>query len=1147
MTSYFSGFYPSETADGAKGSAAFIDATNTDILQLYKRSAVALLDTDKPNGSVTYTFATGIIDLSNVTNGWTTTIPSGTDPVYVVAATAASLEPTDTIATNEWSSPIIFVQNGTSTATVFLYKRGNTNTLPAVPTQPATYTFASGILLGTSSAGNTVSPFLNGWTQTAPDSAGNKYLFMITATAISTGATDTIAASEYSEVRIMAQDGAVGYTAYLTNESHTLTASSTGAVSSYVGASGEFKVFLDGTGDISSAFTLSTLAGSNPQTLTIAYSYPAGVPTYTVSGGFDAGEDVATVTIRATGSGIYSGIILDKVFSLSKSKTGINGEDAKLLSVSTSRQLISYSGAGALSPPTQTTTLTATKQNTTATVNWTIQDSLGNTLTPATYLSATTGDSITMTAANFQAAISVNASEGVTIIGTLTDGITLSDRVTIMKVRAGADGTDGDDGLNGINSASVFLYQRATSAPAVPAVDSTYTFSTKVLTGTLGSWSQTIPLGTNPIYVISATAASSSATDIIPTSEWAVPSILAQNGVNGNNGINTATVFLYQRATSAPAVPAADSTYTFSTGVLTGTLGSWTQTVPAGTNPIYVISATASSNTSTDTIPTSEWASPSILAQNGAAGSNGLNNAIVYLYQRATSSPTAPTGTFTYTFSTGALSGGTPGSWTQTIPSGVNPLYVIAATASSNTATDSILATEFSSPVIFVQNGAAGSNGLNNAIVYLYQRAASAPAAPTGTFTYTFSSRLLTGGTLGSWTQIIPSGTDPLYVIAATASSSTDTDSIPATEFSTAVILVQNGTAGTAASSASLTRESQSLFAYANGNVVSFASANGFMKIFSGNTDVTATATSFSATASGCTGTINTADNTPVNGQVKGYYQITAMSADTATLTLSATYSGTTFTKVYTITKTRGGYEIVATLPIADNFIGRVVFLTTDGRLYRNTTGAAGTSGWTTAVPSTDISGTLTSAQIDSLAASQITGQLSDTQLAAIAAAKITGTITGTQITDGAITTAKISAGAITSNQIAANTIVAADIAAGAITATEISAGAVTTAKLAAGAVTASTIAADTITAAQIAANAITASEIATNAITTDKVSAGAITAAKIGVTQLDAISATIGTLRTATTGARTEISDNVIKVFDTGSTIRVKIGNLAL
>jgi hypothetical protein len=54
---------------------------------------------------------------------------------------------------------------------------------------------------------------------------------------------------------------------------------------------------------------------------------------------------------------------------------------------------------------------------------------------------------------------------------------------------------------------------------------------------------------------------------------------------------------------------------------------------------------------------------------------------------------------------------------------------------------------------------------------------------------------------------------------------------------------------------------------------------------------------------------------------------------------------------------------------------------------------------------------------------------------------------------------------------------------------------------------------------------------------------AQSVTADKMSVTSLSAVSATIGTLRTATTGARTEISDNLIQVFDTNNVLRVRIG----
>lgn len=57
----------------------------------------------------------------------------------------------------------------------------------------------------------------------------------------------------------------------------------------------------------------------------------------------------------------------------------------------------------------------------------------------------------------------------------------------------------------------------------------------------------------------------------------------------------------------------------------------------------------------------------------------------------------------------------------------------------------------------------------------------------------------------------------------------------------------------------------------------------------------------------------------------------------------------------------------------------------------------------------------------------------------------------------------------------------------------------------------------------------------------------GSIVARSLAVSELSAITASIGTLRTATTGARVEIRDNVIKVFDAANRLRVKIGDLSL
>jgi hypothetical protein len=143
--------------------------------------------------------------------------------------------------------------------------------------------------------------------------------------------------------------------------------------------------------------------------------------------------------------------------------------------------------------------------------------------------------------------------------------------------------------------------------------------------------------------------------------------------------------------------------------------------------------------------------------------------------------------------------------------------------------------------------------------------------------------------------------------------------------------------------------------------------------------------------------------------------------------------------------------EILGALPATGNFAGRMVFLTTDSKLYRHTGTPSGAAGFTAATGAADI-----------------IGQLTDAQIADISAAKLTGQIVGTQISDNAISTPKLAAGAVS------------------------------TAKLAAGAVTADIIAANAVTTAKIAAGAVTANELSANSVTSDKILAGSIIAGKI-------------------------------------------------
>lgn len=203
----------------------------------------------------------------------------------------------------------------------------------------------------------------------------------------------------------------------------------------------------------------------------------------------------------------------------------------------------------------------------------------------------------------------------------------VDDTYVYTAARQSIRGASGAAGADGYNTATVYLYQRATSTPSNPTNNLTYTFSTATLTGTIDNdWDTVIPTGTDPIYVIAATAFSNTESDLITTSDWSSPVILAQDGQGGTDGINTATVYLYQRKASMPSRPTNTLTYTFATGALTGTIDNdWLTTIPSGTDPLYITFATAASNTATDTINPGEWVTPEILAENGEDGADGTD------------------------------------------------------------------------------------------------------------------------------------------------------------------------------------------------------------------------------------------------------------------------------------------------------------------------------------------------------------------------------------------------------------------------------------------------------------------------------------------------------------------------------------------
>ncbi len=218
--------------------------------------------------------------------------------------------------------------------------------------------------------------------------------------------------------------------------------------------------------------------------------------------------------------------------------------------------------------------------------------------------------------------------------------------------------------------------------------------------------------------------------------------------------------------------------------------------------------------------------------------------------------------------------------------------------------------------------------------------------------------------------------------------------------------------------------------------------------------------------------------------------------------------------------------EVVATLPSSGNFTGRVVVLTTDGKLYRYTD-----TGWTAAVPTSDLSGTISAAQI---AANAITTDKLDAN--SVVAGKIAA---------GAITADKLAANSVTAGTIAAGAVSTDALAANVITADKIQTGAIQTDKIAANAITGGLIAAAGVitSAAQINDAVITNAKIANGAITTAKIQDAAITSAKIA--SLNLVGEANFAVKTGTSGARMEMNNRAIKIYDASGTLRVQIGDL--
>ena len=250
-----------------------------------------------------------------------------------------------------------------------------------------------------------------------------------------------------------------------------------------------------------------------------------------------------------------------------------------------------------------------------------------------------------------------------------------------------------------------------TSDSASPSPTLTITASSVITTGGVINIPIVIPTNDGDLTYVRQFSYSISKSGVSPTvdiskdEETGTTTIVIVDAVGTHtaeigDGLNQATVNLYQRGATAPIKPGA-MTYTFATGELDGELGNWSPTVPNGDEICWVTTVSAISTGPVDFIQASEWSEPSRF------NSSGMNQATLYLYRRGPSVPSIST-PMTYDFTTGILSD-VPSGWQRSIPSNSSgqACWVTSASVLSRSSTATIAYTSWSTPTKFVEDGSS--------------------------------------------------------------------------------------------------------------------------------------------------------------------------------------------------------------------------------------------------------------------------------------------------------------------------------------------------------------------------------------------------------------------------------------------------------
>lgn len=256
----------------------------------------------------------------------------------------------------------------------------------------------------------------------------------VTVTLTADGISDTV-----TIIKVKAGADGSAFGGYLTNEAHIVGSDSGGNITDWTGATGSFKVF-NGQSDITAQCTFAVKVGGNTSGLTgPLIGASSGVYTITGASSWSTGVSSASIIFLATHTA--TGVIVEKTFSLSKANAGA---PAVSLRLTATKQIFTLDKNNAFNPLSQSITINALRQNSSATIQWTVS---GDVLSPTPPANGSTSYVLneTMFGNNKIVTISVTIGNGVT------------DTISIVRVQ---DGQSGPAGLAG------YLTNDAHSLPA---------------------------------------------------------------------------------------------------------------------------------------------------------------------------------------------------------------------------------------------------------------------------------------------------------------------------------------------------------------------------------------------------------------------------------------------------------------------------------------------------------------------------------------------------------------------------------------------------------------------------------------------------------------------------------------------------------